>query len=505
MAPGPTIYGKLPRYRDPGGTMRARLRILIILALFVTPAELRAQQAAPAAPVGGCADAADPSWTAQEKFVWTHFCKGEVANFNRDPAYGGNIDPRTAPLPENRILRSSFIATLFIEEKYLNEIKRHGLRVNGARFAEPLELHLTLTGQLWLDRCQFDKGADLAWLRSTQPIGFNNSTIRGGLTLFEARIAADLQMVDTRIGGADLSGARIEGNLDFSGSHVTGPLVMNGIHVQGQMSLGNAKVNGRLDMFNAQLGGDLPMQGAEFFGPVNLRSTQVAGQLNWNNATFHKDVDLSGARVGGELQLSSAKWLNRAMLTARYAKIGVIPGLSDAWPDRLNVFGLTYDGLAETAGDFRPWFERQETHARQPYEQLAGVLQARGEIERATEVRVAGRDRERSEQPRHIYAWLTLLKYLIGYGYYPYYSLAWIAGFVLLGALVLRVSGEGTRNHMPIGLSYSFDMLLPVVRLRDAHYQIDLQGRPRYYFYCHKLMGWVLASFLVAGLSGLTK
>jgi hypothetical protein len=466
--------------------MPARLAAFIALVFFAVAPQLRAQQAAPAAPVGGCADAADPSWTAQEKFVWTHFCKGEVANFNSDPAYGGNIDPHTASLPANRILRSSFIAALFTEEKYLNDIKRHGLRVNGARFAERLHLHFTLTGQLWLDRCQFDNGADLAWLRSTQPIGFNDSTIRGRLIFFEARIAADLQMVntriDTRMGPADLSGARIEGILDLTRSHVTGPLVLNAIEAA-----------------------DLRMEGAEFFGPVNLRSTQVAGQLNWNNATFHKDVDLSGTRVGGELRLGSAKWLNRAMLTARYAKIGVIPGLSDAWPDRLNVFGLTYDGLAETAGDFRPWFERQETHARQPYEQLAGVLQARGDIERATEVRVAGRDRERGEQPLHIYAWLTLLKYLIGYGYYPYYSLAWIAGFVLLGALVLRCSGEGPRNHMPIGLSYSFDILLPVIRLRDAHYQIDLQGWPRYYFYCHKLMGWVLASFLVAGLSGLTK
>jgi hypothetical protein len=76
---------------------------------------------------------------------------------------------------------------------------------------------------------------------------------------------------------------------------------------------------------------------------------------------------------------------------------------------------------------------------------------------------------------------------------------------VLLGALVLRVSGEGPRNAMPIGLSYSFDMLLPIVRLRDQHYAIDLKGWARYYYYGHKLMGWVLASFLVAGLSGLTK
>jgi hypothetical protein len=32
-----------------------------------------------------------------------------------------------------------------------------------------------------------------------------------------------------------------------------------------------------------------------------------------------------------------------------------------------------------------------------------------------------------------------------------------------------------------------------------------LHGFAKYYFYFQKLMGWVLASFLIAGLSGLTK
>jgi hypothetical protein len=83
--------------------------------------------------------------------------------------------------------------------------------------------------------------------------------------------------------------------------------------------------------------------------------------------------------------------------------------------------------------------------------------------------------------------------------------LGWTIGLVILGAIVLRISGEGPKHGLPVGLSYSFDMLLPVIKLRDAHYQIDLVGWPRYYFYAHKIAGFVLASFLVAGISGLTK
>ena len=84
------------------------------------------------------------------------------------------------------------------------------------------------------------------------------------------------------------------------------------------------------------------------------------------------------------------------------------------------------------------------------------------------------------------------------------WALIWVVGFLLAGIAALRLSGEGRKNGMPFGIAYSFDMLLPIIRLREKHYQIDL-GWVRYYFYLHKIAGFVLASFLIAGLSGLTK
>jgi hypothetical protein len=48
-------------------------------------------------------------------------------------------------------------------------------------------------------------------------------------------------------------------------------------------------------------------------------------------------------------------------------------------------------------------------------------------------------------------------------------------------------------------------MLLPIIQLRKMHYDIDLSGWARYYFYFHKIMGYVLGSFLIVGVSGLVK
>lgn len=497
-------------------------------------------------------------------------CNGDKADFNTEAAYGGNIDPRTAQLPDSRVLRANFIETILTNDKYRGAITRHGVRVSGARFAERIDLqNAELRHELWFEGCLFEKGADLSWLQSTQPIAFDASKVTGDLSFYAAQIASDLRMTNSRVAevilrgahvsrtldlshlsaagalnmsgievGSDLTmisgqfaevellGARVGHTLDLSRSKITGKLHMDslqvgvylhirdatlaevnllGAHVQNQLTLDRSTVTGALGMFEIQIGTDLWMPHAAFSGAVNLRNAQIGGQIDWSGTTFQQNVNLTGARVGGALNFDAAKWSKNVTLIARYAKFGVIPGLTSAWPDKLELDGLTYADIGPVGDNFEKWFGKLERYARQPYEQLANVLQAKGDIPRATAVRYAARDRDRRELSGPIFAWLTLLDWVIGYGYYPYRSIVWVFLLVILGAVVLRVSGQGPKNAMPIGLSYSFDMLLPVIRLREMHYAVDLTGAPRYYFYCHKIMGWVLASFLVAGLSGLTK
>lgn len=102
--------------------------------------------------------------------------------------------------------------------------------------------------------------------------------------------------------------------------------------------------------------------------------------------------------------------------------------------------------------------------------------------------------------------WLTLLKLFIGYGYRIYYALYWTGGLIGLGMAVLSLSGQGPQQGLQYwGCSYSVDMLLPIIELDKQHDTITLTGWVRVYFYVHKVFGYVLASFLLVGLSGLTK
>ena len=107
----------------------------------------------------------------------------------------------------------------------------------------------------------------------------------------------------------------------------------------------------------------------------------------------------------------------------------------------------------------------------------------------------------------------TLLKVTVGYGigYRYFFALVWVALFFVLGWIALEKLSESDDPDSKPKRSWIFacslDMLLPVVKLDKGHsaYIEKKEGFWRNYFYLHQIAGWVLASFLIAGLSGATR
>ncbi|MGF6482552.1 hypothetical protein [Paraburkholderia sp. JPY419] len=162
--------------------------------------------------------------------------------------------------------------------------------------------------------------------------------------------------------------------------------------------------------------------------------------------------------------------------------------------------------------DFFPeWLARlpDAGFAPQPYRQVAAALEAVGEHDAAMEVGYAGRDREfrKACKSGDIFrcALLGFSKATIGYGYHIGRAFVLSFLFIILGAVIFRRTPEAAEANMPIGLTYSFDLFLPLIKLKESNYKIEIKNNVRYYFYFHKLAGWFLGSFVVAGLSGLTQ
>jgi hypothetical protein len=404
-------------------------------------------------------------------------------------------------------------------------------------------------------------------LRSTYAVSLAYSNITGpfvmNFVMNEGHLGGQLSLVGSKItGGLEMIGGQVGGQLGLGGgATVTGLLhlealqigeslfmdrgaqfgavLLISVHVGDQLDLAGAKVNGPVAIQGVQVSSTAHLsRGAKFDGPVSFIFSRVGQNVELAGGSFH-NADFTGTQIDGELRLGTsdargeARWAPNSLLTLRNTIVGTIQDLQNSWPDKLDLTGFSYRNLGGIAGQndpmfnrpakwFKGWLTEQDPYAPGPYQQLASVLRAQGRPDTADEVLYAGKQRERARSSFLSSIGLTLSWLFIGYGYYKFNSAYWAFGLLIAGALLLWLSGEGWRisrhykgpwwGYPPhgrlgliYGLFYSFDLLLPIIRLREKHYQTDLNGWVRYYFYFHKIMGYVLASFLIAGFAGLTK
>jgi hypothetical protein len=400
------------------------------------------------------------------------------------------------------------------------------IQLHGSRFAGLVDLSGMHVGGFLL----IEKDAEL------QNLKLHTTYIEKDLQISGSKIARVLDMSGIRIGGSliisdhaildgvNLLNAQVEKEFEVSASTISGRLDMNRLQVGGLLSIHQTRLNGltlrsaelgQLEILSSKVGGQVDCSGMQVRGEASLSASEFAdavkcpaatikGDAVLNGAIFDADVDLTKSEIDGALQLKDTTWRPETTLRLANAKLGLVD-LGKSWPPHLELDGLTYRS-ADSPEAHEAWFGRLPHFAPQPYDQLASVVRSAGKDDLATTIRYSGRQRERNDERKWIpWGWLYILEGSIGYGFYPLRALLSVVGFVGLGALVLRLTGEGPRNGMPVGLAYSFDLLLPIVRLRESHYAIDLRAPARYYFYFHKIMGYLLASFVIAGVSGLTR
>ncbi|HEY7490993.1 MAG TPA: hypothetical protein VIH59_07795 [Candidatus Tectomicrobia bacterium] len=389
-------------------------------------------------------------------------------------------------------------------------------------------------------------------------LNMTGATVTGQLNMDSLHVGSSLFMRDgATFTEVVLRSARIEGQLDMTGATVTGKLdmdsfqvgsslllrdgatfadvVLAGARIGSQLHLSEAIVTGELNMDSMQVSGNVVMQRGTFKSPISTRVSTIGTTLDLLGVAL-PSLDLTGTRIDGELRLAldsfAATWLSDAHLILQNTQVGVLRDIASAWPNQVELDGFTYARIVGPVADstdmgrrsiqgWKAWLAKQQVYSQQPYEQLAKVLREAGRRDTANEMLYASRERERAVACRHTHPgnsnscellhwpwlWASLLNLLIGYGYRIYYALYWTIGAVIAGMIVLQLSGQGPKHGMQYyGLAYSIDMLLPILELRKHHSdKIELEGWARGYFYVHKAFGYVLALFLIAGLSGLAK
>ncbi len=483
----------------------------------------------------GSCPAPATTWSATEKEVWQRFvCRGEVADLRARP-------------DDKRKLSGTFLTNILLDEPWRPALPRQGVRIRGAVFDQKVTFdNADLAGVLWLEDCLFNREVFFSQTRSARLLSFDRSEFKEPLRLNAMKLGAPLflrgviaqnriELWGTSIAGAlFLSGSQLD-SLFMQQANVASDVVIYGARIQ-YLQLGNATFGGnivigptedqpsivsKMRVEASKVAGRITITDAIIETPIVLRFASIGGNLEINGGTL-RGIDMTGATISGEFRLVASKtgppkWSGDEPSILRNATARVIRIEGEPWPPKLDLRGFQFQLLGDGEDrsrsgarmphrDVEPllqWLGRSTPYSPQPYEQVAHVLAGTGDDAAAREVRYAAREEERRLAQGWKKAWLTAVWLVIGHGYHLDRALYWVIGLLIVGVLVVRLSGEAKRHNLGSGVAFSFDRLVPVVKLRDQ--KVELRPGVRQYFYVQQILGYVLASFLVAGLSGLTK
>lgn len=349
------------------------------------------------------------------------------------------------------------------------------LDCSAGRFCNPLHEALPQSGDaLCLDRAVVGSGIFLR-------LGF---VANGEVSMVRAQLGADL---DCR-GGAFCNAP--QRNLPKSGDaikadriEVKGSVFLRErFKAQGEVRLLGAQISGNLDCTNGTLINPLQMGLAETTGrALSAEDIDVRGhvflRLGFSAAGFVK----LGGRVGGNLDCRGASFAvldvegarcsrfillglqgaGSVVISVENASTGELLDEEGSWPaqGRLRIDGFVYGRISQGPRDAKTrlkWLALQPRFAQQPYRQLAKVLHEEGNDRGAREVLYEMERCAHGELPpsrlegllsrgwsalgnRLLPIWIWVLKWTIGYGYYPSRALGWLVSLTLFGAVFFRL------------------------------------------------------------------
>jgi hypothetical protein len=524
--------------------------ILIVSVIF--------PQHAPASETAAAACVDNPKYSSTENKVHLAICRGD--SITLDPA-----EPVAAEFLVREITDESYLGKIKNHAFSLKggivlgefDLRSRRFEMPNFQVSSIFDDHVNLSdsqfsGSVNLRGSTFRKGllASRIVVGGSVLIGDTDDTQYDGMRVAGGSSVMFVEAPHARVSGdMVISGATLNEEIDISNSQISGSVTIMYVAAK-RIDFSATEIGNQLIFYNCSIHPNEADRGD--FSDLNLFSIRTKQSVLINRVSIRNDISLGEAEIEGDLillgtQLSSmdarsssvsgslnlglnddqpkmwTSWTSKSILDLTNARLGGFrsPERLDVWPKSISFRNLTFKSFSADFCDsswcehnsswYGDWLGRQagERKSFEPYKAVIDLLLARGQVLEANDLGVAGRDVEREDAYKHCewvrYLLLSVYRYTVGYGYKLYWIVYSVLFFVIIGALIFRQTQEAKNRHMPNGIFYSFDMLLPIIRLREMHYKIDLKGKARYYFYVHKLVGWALGIILLAAFGVIAK
>ncbi len=321
------------------------------------------------------------SWSESERWLWAKLCRGEEADFNKEPEFG--LTDTDAGWDPRREVSPAFLRAIALNDPWRGAINSRGVRIVGAWIRHPLLFaDTTLDHEVALEFCRFDAPVNLNGLHTLQTLSLSNSVFTAPMDMGKIKTVKSVLLRGAAFGGEILmTGARIGGSLDMKG----------------------ARFQGTVNMEKISVAGSLLFAGALFEESATLAAARIDGKLNFAGARLCQ-VDISGAHIEGELRLGRenglrTSWGKDARLLLNDTFAAAIVDSPDAWPEYIHLDGFTYNSISGDAGGgaiaqrevawLKWWLRRNRPFSPQPYKQMAQALDKAGLPDKARDIRNA--------------------------------------------------------------------------------------------------------------------
>jgi hypothetical protein len=387
----------------------------------------------------------------------------------------------------------------------------------------------------------------------------DGATVRGSIDLQSSRSAGTIRLV----------GAEAFGPLDCTNSTVTGSpnsLMLDRARIRGGVFLRKLNSAGAVRMPSAQIEPNVECQEARLT-ELYCHGMKLSGELKWTSIQNpkHTRLTLTSASIG-RLRDDKDSWPSPddlALEGLTYDGLSLHPAVST----ELRALNNLPDALPLNADERIEWIERQRAFTRQPYRQLAKILRDAGDYkgwrkvcfrmeERTWALR---REKQFDQEQRGRVTTLCrkmatvvadfVLRVTIGYGYSSIRAVYGLILVFLLGAGIYfigfqvgsivpteeknNISFTATRALLPgyerfHVLAYSLDNSFPPIKLGIQDKwgpSPDIQTAPattanwavrglrpiispgfvRWFRWLQIVLGWILTTFFLIGVTGLIR
>lgn len=454
----------------------------------------------------------------------------------RELKAGREADLRSVS-PEDRVLKPEFVERLVTGGFPDAEIRRRGVSIIHAVFKQPLEVSSTsVPFRVWLKGCEFERGIDFSYTRFARDLSFEGS-----------RFGKPSSRVNDAPGDHDIqaffAGMKVEGTAsfartafyipaDFTYAEFGTDLIFDDVNYASTADFDEITVKGpaffRRDLFAGTLG----LADADLFelflenpaSPVELDLSQTHIQ----RGVSLKNVELSSWKgdsliANGLVKFDTVTSRGRVDLAHSHFQNLVLVGF-EKWlklkPGMLNLEGFSFETLDIDSNVVDPPAARMlelinsesVPFSPQPFLELERFLRAHGNVQKADEVYIDMRRRQRERLAWIDRPWDFLLDVMLGYGKETWRTVVCAVCIIIVGAFVFAPNRMEWKNANQPRTSYnrfwySLDEFAPVIDFGEARNWGALQDRrwTCYYARFHKIAGWILLPLVVGAITGIVK